>query len=105
MIESIEISRLKKLLQIPLAPIILDVRRKDDVVASPEKIRGAVWRDPEKINDWSAELSVGRKIITYCVKGGPVSQSVAERLEQEGHDVAFLAGGIKAWLEAGEPVE
>ena len=105
MIDSIDISNLKKLLHSSHAPVLLDVRRKTDFLASPKKIRGAAWRDPEKINDWSAELSVGRKIVAYCVKGGSVSQSVAERLDQEGHDVVYLEGGIKAWVESGEPIE
>ncbi len=105
MTDSIDITSLKKLLKSPFAPVLLDVRRKSDYVISPKKISGAVWRDPEMINEWSTELSVGRQIIAYCVKGGSVSQSVAERLGQEGHNVAFLEGGIKAWVASGEPVE
>lgn len=105
MVEAISIKNLKKLLSGPLAPILLDVRRKEDYVASPHKIRGALWRDPAMTNEWSPEFSVGRKIVAYCVKGGSVSQSVAEHLDQEGHDVAFLEGGIKAWKESGGPIE
>ena len=105
MADSIDIAGLKNLIKGPFAPIILDVRRKADIEASPYKIHGAIWRDPDRINDWSTELSVGRKIIAYCVKGGAVSQSVAERLDREGHDIAFLEGGLKAWADAGEPVE
>ena len=105
MAEAMSIENLKKLLRGPLTPILLDVRRKDDYVASPNKIRGALWRDPALINDWSKEFSVGRKIVAYCVKGGSVSQSVTDRLDREGHDVAFLEGGIKAWAESGGPIE
>jgi rhodanese-related sulfurtransferase len=105
MTDAIDITGLKKLLQSPFAPILFDVRRKADYVISPKKISGAVWRNPEMINEWSTELSVGRQIVVYCVKGGSVSQSVAERLGREGHNVAFLEGGIKSWVESGEPVE
>jgi rhodanese-related sulfurtransferase len=105
MTNSINTASLKKLLFTPFFPILLDVRRKADYLASPNKIKGAVWRDPEMINNWSTELSIGRKIVAYCVKGGSVSQSVVERLAREGHDVAFLEGGIKAWMDSGEPVE
>lgn len=105
MTNSIDITCLKKLLNSNYAPVVLDVRRKSDYLASPKKIGAAIWRDPEMINEWSTELSDGRKIVAYCVKGGSVSQSVVERLDREGHDVAFLEGGIKAWVDCGEPVE
>jgi rhodanese-related sulfurtransferase len=105
MTNSITTPSLKQLLLSPFVPKLLDVRRKNDYVASSKKISSAVWRDPELINEWSTELSIGRKIVVYCVKGGSVSQSVAERLAREGHDVAFLEGGIKAWVDSGEPVE
>ena len=105
MAEFIDVTDLKKLLKHPFPPLLLDVRRKNDYIASSNKIRGAIWRDPESINRWSEELSTGRKIVVYCVKGGSVSQSVVERLEKEGHDVVFLEGGIKAWVDSGEPVE
>ena len=105
MTNSINTPSLKKLLISPFVPILLDVRRKADYMASPKKISSAVWRDPEMIKDWSTELSVGRKIVAYCAKGGSVSQSVVERLAREGHAVAYLEGGIKAWVDSGEPVE
>ena len=77
---------------------------KNDYIASSNKIKGAIWRDPELISKWSYKLSTGRKFVAYCVKGGSVSQSIVERLEKEGHDVVFLKGGIEAWVDSGEPV-
>ena len=105
MTDSVNITDLKNLLKHPFPPLLIDVRRKNDYIATSNKIRGAIWRDPEMINKWSEELSVGRKIVVYCVNGGSVSQSVIERLEMEGHDAVFLEGGIKAWVDSGEPVE
>lgn len=86
-------------------PVLLDVRRKADFDDSPRKIGTAEWRDPEKVDQWSPEISEERPIIVYCVKGGSVSQSVATRLGQGHRQVKFLQGGIKAWMELGEPVE
>lgn len=51
------------------------------------------------------ETSTGRKIVTYYLRGGSVSQSVVEHLGCEGRDVDFLEGEIKAWVDSGEPVE
>jgi rhodanese-related sulfurtransferase len=105
MANSIDNKELKRLLTTGDALILLDVRRKKDYEASPKKITGATWHDPEKIDEWIKDLPFGGRTIVYCVKGGSVSQSVATGLQQEGHEVAFLEGGIKAWSELGEPVK
>ena len=84
---------------------LIDVRRKVDYDASPNKIPGAQWRDPEKIDHWIGELPSGQQTVVYCVKGGSVSQSVTDRLRTEGRDVLYLEGGLKAWTENGKKVE
>lgn len=105
MAESIDIQTLKALLRGPDKPVLLDVRRKSDHALSPSVIPGAEWRDPEQVEVWVDHLPAGRRTVVYCVKGGSVSQSIADRLHQEGLSTAFLDGGIKAWVENGEPVE
>ena len=65
---------------------------------------GATWRDPLKVDDWIHSLSPDNTIVAYCVKGGPVSQSVVDRLQKEGFKATFLEGGIKAWVANGYPV-
>ncbi|MEW6136593.1 MAG: rhodanese-like domain-containing protein [Thermodesulfobacteriota bacterium] len=44
-------------------------------------------------------------VVLYCVKGGCVSEGIANRLQQIHPDVRFLEAGIKAWEELGEPLE
>ena len=102
---TIAIEKLKRLLgkQEPLN--LLDVRRRTDYRANPRTIRGAAWRDPEKIGDWAGRLPAGKRTVVYCVKGGSVSQSVTDRLRREGLDAVFLEGGLKNWIESGQPVE
>jgi rhodanese-related sulfurtransferase len=96
---------LKALLDSDRQPALFDVRRKSDFDAAPKKIRGAAWLDPEKASEWTREIPQDRPVVVYCVKGGSVSQSIADRLQQSHSDVKFLQGGIKAWAELGEPVE
>jgi rhodanese-related sulfurtransferase len=103
--KSITPEELKTRLQSEQQPLVLDVRRKGDYEAAPEKIGTASWNDPERADEWSQNLPKDQPIVLYCVKGGSVSQSVAERLEKTHTDVRFLEGGIKAWKESGEPVE
>ena len=99
MANSINPQELRKRLTGVEAPILIDVRRKTDYEADPKKIAGAIWRDPEKIEDWIKDLPSGAAAVVYCVKGGSVSQSVADRMRKEGLEAVFLEGGLKAWTE------
>jgi uncharacterized protein len=101
MTHSIDIDTLKKMIG---SATVLDVRRRSDYEGDPRTIGGAAWRDPEKIDQWIKELPKNQRTVTYCVKGGSVCQSVAERLRSAGFDALFLQGGFKAWTEAGNPV-
>lgn len=105
MATSIDSQELQLLLGQNDSMTLLDVRRKADYQANPNTIKGAVWRDPEKIDDWGKRLPVGKRAVVYCVKGGAVSRSVADRLRGEGFDAVFLAGGLNNWIESGQPVD
>ena len=105
MTHAIDIKDLKKLFENKEPMTLLDVRRKADYQANPNTIKGAVWRDPEKIDDWVKDLPVGKRAVVYCVKGGSVSQSVTDRLRGEKFDAVFLEGGLKHWIESGQSVE
>jgi rhodanese-related sulfurtransferase len=76
---------------------LLDVRRKADFEKSPKTIEGAVWHDPEKMAEWSKALPKDQELVVYCVKGGSVSQSVADALQESHPEVKFLEGGILGW--------
>lgn len=105
MTSTIDIKDLKKLFEKEEAITLLDVRRKADYQANPTIIKGATWRDPEKIGDWAKQLPTGQRTVVYCVKGGSVSQSVTDRLRGQGVDAVFLDGGLNNWIESGQPVE
>ena len=105
MADSIDINKLNRLMASGETPFLIDVRRKTDYEADPKKIADAIWRDPEKIEDWVKDLPPGAPAVVYCVKGGSVSQSIADRMRKEGLDAVFLEGGIKAWTENDRPLE
>lgn len=102
---SIDVEGLEKMLSASEKVSPVDVRRKGDYDASPYKIPGAPWRDPEKIDRWADELPESQPAVVYCVKGGSVSQSVADRLRGQGRDALYLEGGIKAWADKGKQLE
>jgi len=105
MTHTIDIKELRKLLDNVEPVTLLDVRRRADYQANPYTIKGALWRDPEKIGDWVKQLPANQRTVVYCVKGGSVSQSVTDRLRGEGLYTVFLDGGLKNWTESGQPVE
>jgi rhodanese-related sulfurtransferase len=103
--KTISVLDLKKILFSGRSVRILDVRRRADLEAAPQTIPSAEWHDPEKTDDWIPTMPNDQTIVVYCVKGGGVSQSVADRLENKHCQVKFLEGGIKAWKEMGGAVD
>jgi uncharacterized protein len=84
---------------------LLDIRRKGDHEAEPGMIPGALWRDPEQVAQWAAEVAKNGRAVIYCARGGSVSQSVARQLREKGVEATYLHGGIKAWIKAGNTLD
>jgi Fe-Mn family superoxide dismutase len=82
----------------------VDVRCKGAFEAAPDMIEGALWRDPERVDDWARELA-GAEVLVYCVYGHEVGQSTAARLRDAGVSARYLTGGIEDWKKAGRPVQ
>lgn len=84
---------------------LLDVRRRPDREATPGKIPGAVWRDPEQAEQWGGELPPNTATVIYCARGGSVSQAVSKTLLAKGVAATYLAGGLAAWTDNGNPLD
>ncbi len=104
MAKSISVTDLRELLGTGRSVRILDVRRRADYEAAPLRIPAAEWHDPEKTDDWIPTLPSDQEIVVYCVKGGGVSQSVADRLEEQHYRAQYIEGGLKAWKNMGGTV-
>ena len=76
---------------------IIDVRRKADFEADKRTIPGAVWRDPEKVGEWSDEILSDREAVIYCVRGGSASNGVHDHLLSKNIKARFIEGGLAAW--------
>jgi len=79
-------------LRSPQPPLVIDVRKNPAFFAAPDMIRGALRRDPEKLEDWRRTLPAGAEVVVYCVHGHEVSQGVAKALGGR-----YLEGGIEHW--------
>jgi rhodanese-related sulfurtransferase len=84
-------------------PLIIDVRRSERWREAPDQIRGALRRDPARVEDWARTLPRAGRVVVYCVHGHEVSQGAARALIAHGIAAAFLEGGIETWKREGQP--
>src|SRR5260221_12028973 len=83
-------------------PLIIDVRREQAFRSATDMIAGALWRDPERVNEWAGELPRASRVVACCVRGHEVSQGVAKALAEHGIAAQVLEGGIEeGWKVAG----
>ncbi|MBW8268033.1 chromate resistance protein ChrB domain-containing protein [Caldovatus aquaticus] len=96
-------ARLSRLVGLPGAPVILDVRTEQDHAADPRALPCALRRDHRSVADWAPELA-GRHVAVVCQRGLKLSQGVAAWLRHHGARAESLDGGFEAWREAGAPL-
>jgi superoxide dismutase, Fe-Mn family len=83
---------------------VIDARPKHYFTRSSEIMTGAVWRDPDRIQDWAGQLSKEEPVVVFCVYGFHVGCGMAVALRKEGLDARYLLGGHSAWKAIGGPV-
>ncbi|MFV1982670.1 MAG: rhodanese-like domain-containing protein [Thiohalomonadales bacterium] len=76
---------------------LIDVRRKEDKEDSTDSILDATWYDPTQIAYWKNSLDKDKEVILFCVRGGGVSNSVLDTLQESNLKARYLEGGIEAW--------
>ena len=77
-------------------PLVIDVRRNERFRESAYLVRGALRRDPARVEEWKKTLPRAASVVVYCVHGHEVSQNVAKAL-----GARYLEGGIEHWREEG----
>ena len=83
---------------------VIDARPRHYTTRSTEIMDGAVWRDPERIDDWIGELSPDTPVVTFCVYGFHIGYQTAIALREKGFDARYMAGGHYAWKAMGGKV-
>lgn len=84
---------------------IIDTRPRHYSTRSQEIIAGAVWRDPERVDEWIDELSKTEPVVTFCVYGFYIGCQTAAALWRAGFDARYMAGGHFAWKAIKGPVK
>jgi Fe-Mn family superoxide dismutase len=84
---------------------IIDNRPRHYITKSTDIMAGAVWRDPERIEEWMGELSKTDPVITFCVYGFHIGCEAATKLRNAGFDASYMAGGHYAWKAMKGPLQ
>ena len=100
---AITVPQLSRLVGLPDAPVLIDVRTDEDYEADPRLLPTTRRRDFRTVSTWAAEFS-GSKTVIVCQKGQKLSQGVAAWLRHEGIPAESLEGGFEAWADARAPL-
>ena len=84
---------------------IIDTRPRHYSTRAQDIVEGAVWRDPERIEEWMTSLSKDEPVVTFCVYGFHIGCQSAAALRKAGFDARYMAGGHYAWKAIKGPVK
>ena len=99
----ITVAQLSRLIGLPDAPVLVDVRIEDDFQADPRLIPGSARRDHRRVSEWNMQGS-DTPVVVLCQKGRKLSQGGAALLRCYGIAAESLEGGFEAWRSAGLPL-
>jgi rhodanese-related sulfurtransferase len=99
----ITVAQLSRLVGLPAAPRLVDVRTQEEVRADPRLIPSARHQDYRDKSGW-AEKYVGHSVIVYCQQGLTLSQGTAAWLRHNRIDAQTLEGGYDNWIKGRQPL-
>ncbi|MCR0984259.1 sulfurtransferase/chromate resistance protein [Roseomonas populi] len=95
--DTITAVQLSRLIGLPDAPVLLDVRTGQDFAADPRLIPTSVLRYSAAVPQWAAEFT-GRSVVVICQRGLKISHGVAAWLRHAGVRAEVLEGGFEGWV-------
>jgi Fe-Mn family superoxide dismutase len=84
---------------------VIDARPRHFVSRTQDIMEGAVWRDPDRVQEWAGDLSKSDPVVVFCVYGFHVGCKTAIALRDLGFDAKFMKGGHSAWRAIGAPTK
>ena len=100
-VPSVGVDEVKAMLDAGKPVQVVDARPRASVYRTPEVMQSATWRDPERVQDWSGELSKSDPVVVYCAYGFHVGCKTAIKLRDLGFDAKYMTGGHSAWKAIG----
>jgi len=99
-VPSITVDEVKAMVAAGTPVQIIDTRPKHYSSKSHDIMEGAIWRDPERVDDWMGDLSKTEPVVTFCVYGFHIGCETAATLRKAGFDARYMSGGHFAWKAA-----
>ena len=90
-------AQLSRLIGLPDAPVLVDVRLDEDYALDTRMLPGAVRRDYRTVDAWAPEYA-GRRVVVICQRGQKLSQGAAAWLRYAGVETESLEGGFESWV-------
>jgi Fe-Mn family superoxide dismutase len=84
---------------------LIDTRPRHYTTRGQDIAEGAVWRDPERIEEWIGTLSKEAPVVTFCVYGFHIGCQSAAMLRKAGFDARYMTGGHYAWKALKGPMK
>jgi Fe-Mn family superoxide dismutase len=103
-VPSVGAEELKSMLESGTPVQVIDARPKHYFSRSQDMMAAAVWRDPDRVQEWASELSQSEPVVVFCAYGFHVGCGTAAVLRKAGFDARYMAGGHSAWKAIGGPV-
>jgi rhodanese-related sulfurtransferase len=97
---AIDIEELARLRETKI--VLVDVREPDEF--ENFHVPGALLIPLAEVPERIEEIPDDQRVYVICATGARSGRAV-EFLNKQGYDTVNVAGGSKAWLEAGHPVE
>jgi rhodanese-related sulfurtransferase len=99
----ITVAQLSRIIGLPSAPRLVDVRTQEEFRADPRVIPGAQHHDYRDKSFW-ADTYVDHPVIVYCRQGLTLSQGTAAWLRYRNIDAQTLEGGYEDWIKSRQPL-
>jgi rhodanese-related sulfurtransferase len=99
----ITVPQLSRLIGLPGAPALIDVRPNEEIKTAPGLIPTARPLCLQTVSHWAAQYR-NERVVVYCRDGGHASRGVAAWLRQAGTNAQTLEGGFEAWRSADQPL-
>ena len=95
---SVTVEDVKAMLESGVHVQIIDNRPRHFTTRTATDImEGAVWRDPDLVDEWMGELSKTDPVVTYCVYGFHTGCETALALRKAGFNASYMTAGHYGW--------
>jgi Fe-Mn family superoxide dismutase len=101
---SVSVEEVEEMLKSGQRVQVIDARPRHYITKATDIVKGAVWRDPERIEEWVGLLSKDEPVVTFCVYGFHIGCQTATALRHQGFDAKYMTGGHYGWKANKGPV-